>query len=86
MIIYLVGINLISFIIMIVDKIKAIKKRSRISEKSLFILSLFGGSIGVLVGMYTIRHKTKKIKFYIGIPLILIIQIILIYVIISMIN
>ena len=86
MIIYLVGINLISFIIMIVDKIKAIKKRSRISEKSLFILSLFGGSIGVLVGMYTIRHKTKKIKFYIGVPLILIIQIILIYVIISMIN
>ena len=62
---------------MMIDKIKAKKNKWRISEKTLFLLSIIGGSVGCLLGMYTFRHKTKKWYFKIGFPLILIIQIII---------
>ena len=57
------------------------KQRSgkwRISEEALFILALLGGSIGGIAGMYAFRHKTKKLRFTIGFPVILILEIILI--------
>lgn len=79
LIIYLIIINIISFLTTIIDKKLAIKNKRRISERSLFILAISGGSVGILSGMYLKRHKTKKIKFYIGIPLIIIIQLIIIY-------
>jgi uncharacterized membrane protein YsdA (DUF1294 family) len=79
-ILYLIVINLVGFFIMLVDKKKAIKNQWRISERTLILLSILGGSIGMLAGMSTFRHKTKHKKFTIGIPLILAIQIaILIY-------
>lgn len=73
--IYLLLINLITFFIMWVDKKKAKWGKWRIQEKTLFILCAIGGSIGGICGMYKFRHKTKKTKFVIGFPLILIIQI-----------
>lgn len=65
--------NLISFIMFFIDKRKAEKKRWRIPESTLIISSVFG-IIGGLCGMYVIRHKTKKPKFYITLPLILILE------------
>lgn len=76
-IIYLIIINLIAFLSMYIDKRKAKYGKWRIKEYTLFILALIGGSIGSIIGMYTFRHKTKKAGFFIGFPLILILQIVL---------
>ena len=78
-IIYIITINLIAFLAMYVDKRKAKYGRWRIPEQTLFILALIGGSISSIAGMYTFRHKTKKLRFSIGFPVILILQIILIF-------
>lgn len=76
---YLLGINTIGLVLMYIDKTKAIKGNSRIPEKTLFSTAFVGGSIGVLIGMYLFRHKTKKLSFTMGVPMIIVIQIILIY-------
>ena len=78
-IIYFIVINLISFIIMLYDKNKAKYNKWRISEKSLFLFALFLGGIGIYTGMYKFRHKTKHLKFTIGIPVIIILNIITCY-------
>ncbi len=72
--IYIITINIISFIIYGIDKQKAIKQKWRINENILIILALIGGGAGSFIGMYTFHHKTKKIKFLILIPLITIIE------------
>lgn len=72
---YLILVNIIAFITIYIDKKKAIKHKWRIKESTLFLLSIIGGSLGTLLGMYTFRHKTKHKQFTLGIPLILIIQI-----------
>lgn len=72
-------INVITFAVFGIDKLKAVKNRWRVPEKILFLLALLGGSLGAIIGMYSFRHKTKKIAFRIGIPAILIVQIIFIY-------
>lgn len=74
-IIYLVIINLIAFLSMFIDKKKAKWGRWRIPEDTLFLYAILGGAIGSIVGMYTFRHKTKKPKFYIGMPTLLVLQI-----------
>lgn len=76
--IYFIIINFVSFILMYIDKRRAIKKEWRISEHTLILISLLGGSIGSLIGMYTFRHKTKHLKFKVGIPIILVIQLFII--------
>lgn len=81
LIIYVVIINLIAFLAMYVDKRKARYGKWRIPEQTLFVLALIGGSIGAIAGMYTFRHKTKKLRFSIGFPVILVMQIILIFMI-----
>ena len=73
---YLVIMNLAAFIAMGVDKSKAKRGAWRIPEKTLFLLSFLGGSIGSLAGMYTFRHKTRHMKFVIGMPAILIFHLI----------
>ena len=78
-IIYFAVINIITFAVFGIDKLKAIKDKWRIPEKVLFLLSVIGGSVGALLGMYTFRHKTKKTAFRLGIPAILIVQIVLAY-------
>lgn len=76
-IIYLLIINIIAFFAMWLDKRKAKKGAWRIPENSLMILALLGGSIGAIAGMYTFRHKTKKLRFTIGFPVILISEVLL---------
>ena len=76
-IIYLILINLIGFFVMWLDKRKAKKGKWRIPENTLFLITLLGGGIGTIAGMYTFRHKTKKLKFTIGLPAILILEIVL---------
>ena len=73
--IYLAVINIIGFIIMGVDKKRAIRGAFRISEASLFFIALIGGSLGSIVGMQHFRHKTKHWYFQYGMPVILMVQI-----------
>ena len=60
---------------MLVDKYKARKNRWRIPERTLIGSAFLGGSVGALLGMYTFRHKTRHLKFTLGVPAILIAQI-----------
>ena len=76
-IIYFIMINIIGFLIMFIDKQKAKKGAWRIPEKTLFIITALGGGIGTIAGMYTFRHKTQKLQFIVGLPLITILGIIL---------
>ena len=75
---YLIVINIVTFQVYGIDKWKAKQGSWRISEATLLILAVFGGSIGALLGMKVWQHKTMHKKFKYGLPLILIIQIILI--------
>ena len=75
--IYLLVINIVGFIYMGIDKWKAKRNAWRIPEDTLFAITALGGGIGTIAGMYTFRHKTKKAKFTIGLPAILILEIIL---------
>lgn len=74
--IYLLIINLVGFFIMFIDKSRAVHKEWRIPEKTLMFVSLIGGSIGMFAGMHIFRHKTKHIKFTLGVPFIFIIELI----------
>ena len=71
---YLLTVNAIGYLLMLADKRKAQKKLWRIPESTLMLVAAIGGSIGSLAGMYTFRHKTKHLKFTLGIPAILILQ------------
>ena len=72
---YLLGINIITFILYGVDKYKAQKNKWRIPEKTLILFAVFGGSIGALLGIKVFHHKTLHKKFKYGVPAILILQI-----------
>lgn len=76
--VYLLIVNAFGFLLMLVDKYKAIKNLWRIPEATLMTVALIGGSVGSLIGMYTVRHKTRHPKFTIGIPAILTCQIVLV--------
>ncbi len=79
-IIYFVLISIVSIIITVYDKKSAQKRpQSRIPEAKLLLFSLLGGSLAMYITMQSVRHKTQHIKFMLGIPLIMIFQIILIY-------
>ena len=71
---YLIGVNILTFLLYGIDKRKARKGNWRIPEASLIGLAVGGGSIGALLGMYLFRHKTQHKKFTIGIPVILLLQ------------
>ena len=73
--IYLLVVNVIGFIIMGVDKKRAIRGAFRISEASLFFVAFIGGSLGSIIGMQHFRHKTKHWYFQYGMPVILMVQI-----------
>ena len=79
-ILYLILINLIGVGAMALDKYKAEKDKWRIPEKTLFLITLLGGGVGTIFGMYKFRHKTKKMYFVIGFPTILALEIILLIV------
>jgi len=72
---YLLIINAWGFVIMLVDKRRARKNLWRIPESRLMLTAFLGGSAGILAGMHLARHKTKHLKFTIGVPVILAVQI-----------
>lgn len=67
--VYIIGLSLLGFGMMGVDKRRARRKEWRIPEKTLLIIAFIGGGIGSLVGMYVFRHKTKHIKFIVLLPI-----------------
>ena len=72
---YLILVNAVAFLLMLIDKYKAKKNKWRISEATLMGIAAIGGSLGAIGGMYTFRHKTRHLKFTLGIPAILVAQI-----------
>lgn len=76
LLIYLLIINAVSWLFMLADKQKAIRKAWRIPEAALLFLAAVGGSLGALLGMKMFRHKTLHLKFFLGLPLLLVIHII----------
>ena len=71
---YLLIVNACGFLLMLTDKFLARKKCRRIPEATLMLVAAIGGSIGSLAGMYTVRHKTRHLKFTLGLPLLLVLQ------------
>lgn len=83
LVIYILIINLFAIFLMKYDKVKAINNQYRVNEKTLFLIALILGGVGIYIGMYLFRHKTKHVKFTVGIPLIIILNILTIYYLIS---
>jgi uncharacterized membrane protein YsdA (DUF1294 family) len=71
---YLLAVNLLAFALMGADKAKARRGAWRIPEKVLFLSALAGGSVGAIAGMFAFRHKTKHLRFVLGLPAILLAQ------------
>ena len=78
LIIYLLCISLVAVVVTVVDKLSAIAQKRRVPERTLLTLSALGGSVAMLITMLIIRHKTRKPKFMIGIPAIILVQLVLI--------
>lgn len=77
-IIYILAINIVAIIITGYDKLCAKKHSWRVKERTLMLIATLGGSVGMYITMQLIRHKTRHLKFMLGIPLIMILQIALI--------
>ena len=75
---YLIAINVVTFLVYGLDKWKAKRDAWRISETTLLLLAAAGGSVGALLGMQIFRHKTKHVKFTVGVPVILLVQVALV--------
>lgn len=71
---YLIAVNVLSFVLMALDKSKARRGAWRIPEKVLFLSAVIGGSVGAPLGMFAFRHKTKHLRFVLGLPVILLLQ------------
>lgn len=76
--IYLAAINIIGFVSFFIDKSRSIRSKWRIPEATLLSFALFGGGVGCFLGMKVFHHKTLKPAFYIGIPAIILMHILLI--------
>ena len=68
---YILGMTLLTFSVCGADKFAAQRQRRRVPEKVLFLLSALGGGVGMYLGMFPFRHKTKHWYFVVGMPLIL---------------
>lgn len=77
LLLYLLIINALGLLLMLADKRKAKKNLWRIPERTLMTVAALGGSLGCLIGMYAFRHKTRHRKFVIGVPVLLIVQLLL---------
>ena len=71
---YLIVVNLLTWIIYGIDKWKAKRRAWRIAERTLLLLVAAGGCTGALAGMLMFRHKTRKLKFMIGVPVIFVVE------------
>ncbi len=83
---YLIIINIISVLVCSFDKWRAIRGGRRVPEKTLFTIVFLGGSVGMYITMRIIRHKTLDKRFMIGIPIIIIFQVLLIYILCQFLN
>lgn len=72
--VYIIIVNIVSFFAFGLDKSKSKKNHWRISEMSLVVIALIGGAAGALLGMVAFKHKTNKVKFTLGIPIIFILN------------
>ena len=77
--VYLLEINLVALLLCAIDKVCARKNEWRVPEATLLLAAVLGGSGGLLLGMMLFRHKTKHKRFRIGVPLILFVQVSLVY-------
>ena len=71
---YLSVISLVSIIMTVSDKRRAVRSRRRVPEANLIFIAALGGSVAMLLTMFAVHHKTKKPKFMLGIPLIIVLQ------------
>ena len=71
---YILVMSIVAFCVCGADKFAAQRQKSRVPEKVLFLLSALGGSVGMYLGMFTFRHKTKHWYFVVGIPAIILVQ------------
>ena len=71
---FLVFMNILGFVLMFSDKKRALRGDWRIRERTLFLVAVFGGSLGSLLGMWRFHHKTQHWNFVLGMPLILFLQ------------
>ena len=83
LVIYLIAVNITAFVMMGMDKRRAIRHEWRITETRLFASALLGGGAGAVIGMYTFRHKTKHWYFVVGMPLIMILNFAIIYLVVK---
>lgn len=81
--IYIVVVNIVAFAMYAWDKLSAKKKGRRIPEATLLAVAAIGGSIGALVAMVSCNHKVRKLKFNLGVPILLVLQVAL-YLILGM--
>ncbi|MFD2627935.1 DUF1294 domain-containing protein [Oceanobacillus kapialis] len=72
---YLLGVNVITFIIMGMDKQKARKEKYRIPERTFWLLAIVGGALGAIIGMQRYRHKTKHRAFMWGMPILFLVNV-----------
>ena len=84
LLIYLAVVNILTIIVFGVDKMNAKSNRQRVRIVTLLGLAFIGGSVGALIGMYGFHHKTKKAYFTVGVPLILLIQIVVLFYVMNM--
>lgn len=75
--IYILLVNIVAFLIMGIDKHRAQRNKWRISESSIFAVGIIGGGLGILLGMRFFHHKTKHLKFTLGIPVEVILNIVM---------
>ncbi len=74
LLLWLLGMSLVLFCAMGLDKRRAIRQRQRIPEARLFLLAALGGAVGGWLGMYVFRHKTRHWTFVLGFPLLALLQ------------
>ena len=84
LLIYLAVVNILTIIVFVVDKMNAKSNRQRVRIVTLLGLAFTGGSVGALIGMYGFHHKTKKAYFTVGVPLILLMQVVVLFYVMNM--
>lgn len=73
------GLNVSTYLVMLIDKIQAVQSGRRLSERSLFLMTVLGGSIGMVTAMYTLRHKSRKTAFQLVVWVIVLLQLSMLY-------
>jgi uncharacterized membrane protein YsdA (DUF1294 family) len=84
--IYLGCVNLLAYWLMKMDKRAAVKRQWRVKEQTLMLVAALGGSVGMLLAMQLLRHKTRHYKFRLGVPSILVLQIAVVIVVVWLVN